>query len=418
MARKANSMLAPKRRARHPLDFLDVEQLSERLVLFTPSGLQIDALMNQARRAIGRLATNEVVHRVVSHNPDSFWAIGRRTRYQSSLPVGEGFVAYLMLTDAGLRGLLDGSFNARDPDMSMIAKQNEKPAGIYVWCVHAPGVIVGGVPLAVEKITSRLYRDVNVYARAATVHGLQLMQTMGFEPNAEYAGITSPNVHVYRRTDRKSEPAPIYDNYSGRGATRGLSVTVARTLEDIMRVMSIRSAVYVAEQKCPHDEEFDGNDFSASHLLGYVGDEPAGGVRVRYFAGFAKIERLAVRQEFRRAGLGSELVRAAIELCRVKGYRLIYAHSQKRLLDFWAQFSFMPLKGGREFAFSDFDYVEVALETTPHPQAIAIGVDPYIMIRPEGRWHVPGILERSALRSETRPSAEVSRRAEKERVRA
>jgi len=120
-----------------------------------------------------------------------------------------------------------------------------------------------------------------------------------------------------------------------------------------------------------------------------------------------------VRQEFRRAGLGSELVRAAIELCRVKGYRLIYAHSQKRLLDFWAQFSFMPLKGGREFAFSDFDYVEVALETTPHPQAIAIGVDPYIMIRPEGRWHVPGILERSALRS-----AEASRRAEKERVRA
>jgi predicted GNAT family N-acyltransferase len=276
--------------------------------------------------------------------------------------------------------------------------------------------MVGGVPLAVEKITSRLYRDVNVYARAATVHGLQLMQTMGFEPNAEYGGITSPNVHVYRRLGGKSEAAPIYDNYPGRGSTRRLSVTVARTLEDIMRVMSIRSAVYVAEQACPHEEEFDGNDFSASHLLGYVGDEPAGGVRVRYFAGFAKIERLAVRKEFRRAGLGSELVRAAVELCRVKGYRVIYAHSQTRLLDFWAQFSFMPMEGGREFAFSDFDYVEVALETTPHPQAISIGVDPYIMIRPEGRWHVPGILERSALRPVTRPSVDAP--ARKERARA
>ena len=53
-------------------------------------------------------------------------------------------------------------------------------------------------------------------------------------------------------------------------------MTVARSMEDIMRVMSIRSAVYVAEQRCPHDEEFDGNDFSATHLLGYVGDEPAG----------------------------------------------------------------------------------------------------------------------------------------------
>jgi len=414
ITRTATSMLARERRARHPLDFLNVEQLSGRLVLFTPSGMQIDALMNQARRAIGRLASNEVVHRVVSHNPDSFWAIARRSRYQSSLPIGEGFVAYLMLNDAGLRGLLDGSLNARDPDMSMIARQNEKPAGIYVWCVHAPGVIAGGMPLAVEKISTRLYHDVNVYARAATVYGLQLMQTMGFEPNAEYGGITNPNVHIYRRSDPRTDALPIYDNYSGRGSARRISVTVARSLEDIMRVMSIRSAVYVAEQKCPHEEEFDGNDFSASHLLGYVGDEPAGGLRVRYFAGFAKIERLAVRSEFRRAGLGSELVRAAIELCRVKGYRLIYAHSQKRLMEFWAQFSFKPLQGGKEFNFSDFDYVEIVLDAVPHPQAISIGVDPYIMIRPEGRWHVPGILERSALRPVTRPSVDSA----KERARA
>ena len=73
---------------------------------------------------------------------------------------------------------------------------------------------------------------------------------------------------------RRDQILPIYDNHVGRGADQGLSVTVARSMEDIMRVMSIRSAVYVAEQRCPHDEEFDGNDFSATHLLGYVGDEP------------------------------------------------------------------------------------------------------------------------------------------------
>jgi hypothetical protein len=53
--------------------------------------------------------------------------------------------------------------------------------------------------------------------------------------------------------------------------------------------------------------------------------------------------------------------------------------------------------------------VEIILDTTPHPRAISIGVDPYIMIRPEGRWHVPGILERSAIRPVTRPSAEKQR---------
>jgi hypothetical protein len=36
------------------------------------------------------------------------------------------------------------------------------------------------------------------------------------------------------------------------------------------------------------------------------------------------------------------------------------------------------------------------------------------MIRPEGRWHVPGILERSAIRPATRPSVE----GQKERARA
>jgi predicted GNAT family N-acyltransferase len=227
---------------------------------------------------------------------------------------------------------------------------------------------------------------------------------MAFEPNAEYAGISNPEIFVYRRTGRKTETFPIYDNYRTEGGPGKVSVTVARSLDDFMRVVSIRSAVYVADQECPHDEEFDGNDFAAAHLIGYVGDEPAGVLRVRYFANFAKIERLAVRREFRHAGLGSHIVRAAIELCRVKGYRLIYAHSQKRLLTFWSQFSFRPLEGGREFAFSDFDYVEIVLDTTPHPQAICLGADPYIMIRPEGRWHEPGILERSAIRPVTRPS--------------
>ena len=35
--------------------------------------------------------------------------------------------------------------------------------------------------------------------------------------------------------------------------------------------------------------------------------------------------------------------------------------------------------------FSDFDYVEVKLETAKHPQSITLNDDPYVLIRPEGR---------------------------------
>ena len=69
-----------------------------------------------------------------------------------------------------------------------------------------------------------------------------------------------------------------------------------------------------------------------------------------------------------------------------------------------ADFGFRPLEGGQELVFSDFDYVEMVADIAPHPDAIAIGGDPYKTIRPEGRWHKPGILEASATRDVTRPS--------------
>ena len=82
----------------------------------------------------------------------------------------------------------------------------------------------------------------------------------------------------------------------------------------------------------------------------------------------------------------------------------LYGHAQKRLVNFWSRFGFRPLEGGKDLVFSDFDYVEMIADVDPHPEAIEIGSDPYLIIRPEGRWHVPGVLERSAERDVTRPS--------------
>jgi hypothetical protein len=99
-------------------------------------------------------------------------------------------------------------------------------------------------------------------------------------------------------------------------------------------------------------------------------------------------------------------VRAAIEFCRTKGYQKLYGHAQKRLVNFWSRFGFEVLEGGRELVFSDFDYVEMVLSTPRDPKAIAIGQDPYVVIRPEGRWHVPGVLEAATKRPVSRPSVD------------
>ena len=400
----AKAIVVPPKPPQHPLAELDTTQLAKRLVVFTPGGPAIESLLAQAQRDIGAVAPLEVVHRVVSHNPDSLWAIARRKNYDPSAPRGEGLLAFLMLNERGMRQLIAGTFDATDPDLSLLAAQSERPAGIYVWAVMARGVIAGGIPLALEKVATPLYRGVDLYSRAVTEDGRRILEATGFRRGATYGGAFAPQLHMYRRSGASAEEVPIYDSYRGRDGGRTLSVTLVRSIEDVMRVISIRSAVYMAEQECPYEEEFDGNDFSATHLLGYVGNEPAACLRIRYFADFVKMERLAVRREFRRTRLAFQVVKAGIELCRAKGYRRIYGHSQKRLMNFWSRFGFRPLEGGREFVFSDFDYVEVALDITPHPQAIRIGADPYVMIRPEGRWHLPGILERSAIRPATRPS--------------
>jgi predicted GNAT family N-acyltransferase len=369
ITRVANEVAAHSKQPHHPLGEFDTQSLAKRIVIFTPGGDQIESLVSLARRSIIGLATTaEVACHVMAHNPDTVWAITRRNKYNPASPIVEGFFALLMLNDAGMRRLVDGTFDATDPDLSLLTAQNERPAGIYLWAVHAPGSLAGGIALVLEKVSTPLYAGADLYARPLTPGGSRILEATGFCSGATYRGMRAPHLQIFRRNASSVMDVPVYDGYRSRNRRDELSVGIARSLEDIMRVMTIRSAVYMAEQECPYDEEFDGNDFSATHLIGYVGNEPAACLRIRYFADFVKMERLAVRREFRKTRLAFKIVRAGIELCRTKGYRKIYGHSQKRLLNFWSRFGFRPFEGSREFVFSDFDYVEVSLDLTPNPK--------------------------------------------------
>jgi predicted GNAT family N-acyltransferase len=249
--------------------------------------------------------------------------------------------------------------------------------------------LAAAIPLVLDKISSPLYRGVNLYSRPITKGGLRVLEPLGFSPGAHYDGVYTSALQMF---DRSADLPPVK-----AAKPDPVTVEVVRSMDEMARVIAIRGAIYMAEQRCPFEEEFDGNDFSATHLICHKNGEPVGCMRIRYFAGFAKLERLAVRQEGRGGGLAGRILDAAIELCRKKGYSVLYAHSQKRFLKVWQSRGF-KLMGGRELVFSDFDYVEVKLETEKHPQSISLDDDPYVIIRPEGRWDVPGILEQSARR--------------------
>jgi predicted GNAT family N-acyltransferase len=392
--------------AKHPLPARNLEDFAQSVVVFTLGAADLGPLMERARIDLPGLASKEAVLRVMAHNPDTVWGIARRETYAGGGVGPEGFIGFLMLNAEGLRHLIAGTFDAGDPDIDLLCGQNERPAGIYLWAMWARNKLVAGIPLAFEKMWTPLYKDADLYARAVTQDGKRLLETMGFSPGATFDNLANPGLHSLCRSDLNAADVPSYDRYNGHSPEKAIAVTVARSIEDLMRVISIRSAVYIGEQECPYLEEFDGNDFSSTHLLGYVGNEPAACLRIRYFADFAKIERLAVRKEFRKKRVTLPLVEAAIDLCQAKGYQRLYGHAQKRLVKFWSQFGFETFPGGQELVFSDFDYVEMQMVTARRPNAISIGIDPYLILRPEGRWHRPGILENSRSRPVTRPSVE------------
>lgn len=190
----------------------------------------------------------------------------------------------------------------------------------------------------------------------------------------------------------KKRPPAVLEN--------DVSVDVARSMSELMEAFTVRTLVYMGEQNCPFEEEYDGNDFAgATHLIARMGREPVGVMRIRWFAEFCKVERVAVRREHRGGRVASALIEAACEIAAQKGYRTVLGHIQTRLLPFWIRHGGVRPRPGRpRFVFSDHEYVEVVRELAPTADALSLDTPALVLLRPEGAWNEPGVLDRSAAR--------------------
>jgi predicted GNAT family N-acyltransferase len=192
------------------------------------------------------------------------------------------------------------------------------------------------------------------------------------------------------------------------GAARPhIEVGVARTLDDMLQVFALRSVVYMAEQRCPYKEEFDGNDFAAAtHVLARIDGEPAGTMRLRWFAEFVKVERVAVKPDLRGGAVAAAIIDYAVKLAERKGYRKVLGHIQARLVPFWLKCGGARVRRERpRFRFSDHDYVEVERDLAPPKDALSFDTPAMVLLRPEGAWDDPGVLDASVARPATNPAA-------------
>jgi GNAT superfamily N-acetyltransferase len=106
-----------------------------------------------------------------------------------------------------------------------------------------------------------------------------------------------------------------------------VTTQVVAKMEETMQAFAVRAACFVGELDVPYSEEFDGHDFGATHLLAYVGKEPVGTLRLRWFRTFGMPERLAVVQRFRGHGLGRLLLEHCYGLAETRGCNVLYSRA-------------------------------------------------------------------------------------------
>ena len=116
---------------------------------------------------------------------------------------------------------------------------------------------------------------------------------------------------------------------------------------DLDAVLAIRRVVFIEEQGVSVEDEVDGKDPTAIHLLASDNGQPLGTARLLLSDGIGKIGRVAVLKEARGRGLGRDLVRFAVEELRRRGARQATLGAQTHALGFYEALGFTAV--GSEF---------------------------------------------------------------------
>lgn len=146
-----------------------------------------------------------------------------------------------------------------------------------------------------------------------------------------------------------------------------MHVKPIETEADWQAARHIRQRVFVEEQTCPPEEEWDAYDEpeargrTCHHLLGLVDGTPVAvarwhpvepdGERV------AKLERFAVLPAWRGRGLGRRMIEATMADARAAGYTSFVLHAQAHLQTLYASYGFAPV--GERFEEAGIPHVEM-----------------------------------------------------------
>ena len=136
------------------------------------------------------------------------------------------------------------------------------------------------------------------------------------------------------------------------------SVSQVNDPDELEKVFAIRRQVFVVEQNCPPELEWEFED-EATHFLATVEGIPAGAARWRKTDKGYKLERFAVLNEFRGQGVGQELVKAVLDDLPNDADH-IYLHAQIQAMGLYEKSGFE--KTGPEFEEAGIRHYKMVLK--------------------------------------------------------
>lgn len=137
-----------------------------------------------------------------------------------------------------------------------------------------------------------------------------------------------------------------------------LNVERVSSKADLELVFAIRKKVFVEEQNCPAELEWEFEEESV-HFLGRFNGIPAGASRWRKTEKGYKLERFAVLKEFRGKGMGQALIAAVLNnLPKEADY--VYLHAQLAAIPLYQKFGFE--KKGAQFEEAGIQHFKMVLK--------------------------------------------------------
>jgi GNAT superfamily N-acetyltransferase len=169
-----------------------------------------------------------------------------------------------------------------------------------------------------------------------------------------------------------------------------VTTKLAMKMEDSMQAFAVRAACFIGELDVPYSEEFDGLDFGATHVIAYVGEEPVGAVRLRWFQSFAMPERLAVIQRFRGHNIGQLLLERCRKLAEARGCNMLYAQVLPADIKYWEKQGWRRLVP-EEAGAKPKRIVSVIRAVDPNKPLPEVEAPEAIVLRPEAQLDATGM---------------------------